>query len=213
MSKPAFVLVPGACLSTSVFSSFLPSLQALGYSTLTLQLASANPPDDPHLASAVSDAAALRHDLLSILDSDGGRDIVVVLHSYAGIPGGGAVRGLSKKTRAEEGKKGGIVGVIWLAALLLPEGKDVASWLEGGGKGWEGNKINFVCAYHHMGRFLYISFFSSVPSIFNAISCLTFLTTLNSSALLHPNEKCLQHHFKLLRIKCFLHFLPSTPSY
>ena len=159
MSKPAFVLVPGACLSTSVFSSFLPRLQALGHSTLTLQVASANPPGDLHLASAVSDAATLRQDLLSILDSDDGLDIVIVLHSYAGIPGGGAVKGLSKKTRAEEGKKGGIVGVIWLAALLLPEGKDVASWLEGGGKGWEGNKINFVCAYHAMGLFLYNSFF------------------------------------------------------
>ena len=188
MSKPAIVLVPGACLSTTVFSSFLPYLQKLGYSTLTLQLASANPQGDPHLASAVSDAADLRKDIVSILESDGGRDIIVVLHSYAGIPGGGAVKGLSKSIRAEEGKKGGIVGVVWLAALLLPEGKDVASWLEGG-KGWEGNKINFVSCISSLGAFLLYFFFSPIPSIFNANSCFIFPTFLNSGALLYSNRK------------------------
>lgn len=44
------------------------------------------------------------------------------MHSYGGAPGSEAVAGLSKKERQARGKKGGVVRLVYLAAMALEEG-------------------------------------------------------------------------------------------
>lgn len=144
--KPTLVLVPGACLTTPVFDLFLPLLEKAGYPTATLQVASADPPD-PQAANATADAAALRNQLLPLLDA--GKELVLVLHSYAGVPGGGAVAGLSKTVRAQQRKRGGVVGMVWMAAIVLPEGRESGEWAGLGKKGG-GEEVN---RYHDVGGF------------------------------------------------------------
>ncbi|KAL0019851.1 hypothetical protein WJX79_008587 [Trebouxia sp. C0005] len=56
------------------------------------------------------------------------------MHSYGGCPGAAAAQGLSAKDRAADGKTGGIIGLIFIAAFLLHQGDCVFNGV--GGK-WE----------------------------------------------------------------------------
>jgi len=46
-------------------------------------------------------------------------DVVVLMHSYGGIPGSAALKGLGEK----EGKEGGVVRLVYVASLALREGE------------------------------------------------------------------------------------------
>lgn len=39
------------------------------------------------------------------------------MHFYAGIPGGAACEGVLKEQRKEQGKSGGVIGLVYLASL------------------------------------------------------------------------------------------------
>lgn len=117
--KPTIVLVSGGCHPSSCFSPFLPHVHALSYPTLSLQLSSLNPPI-PSEATAAQDAEGIRAQILPLIED--GKDVVVLAHSMGGIATSGSITGLSKLTRAREGKKGGIIGAIFLTAILLPGG-------------------------------------------------------------------------------------------
>lgn len=55
----------------------------------------------------------------------------MLTHSYGGVPGGGAVHGLSKAMRTEHGKWGGVIGLVYLGASIIPESKSLVGWLGG----------------------------------------------------------------------------------
>ncbi|RFU24005.1 hypothetical protein B7463_g12330, partial [Scytalidium lignicola] len=58
-----------------------------------------------------------------------GKEVVLVMHSYGGIPGTESAKGLLKKDRAAEQKAGGIVSLVYIASFLLPQGESLASFL------------------------------------------------------------------------------------
>lgn len=62
---------------------------------------------------------------------DEGKDVVLFMHSYGGMPGAAAATGLAKSQRAQEGKAGGVIGLLFLGAFLVPEGLSYAG-LQGG---------------------------------------------------------------------------------
>ena len=47
---------------------------------------------------------------------------MVLAHCYGDIPAAGAVHGLSTIIRKQEGKKGGIVGLVYMSAFVVLEG-------------------------------------------------------------------------------------------
>jgi hypothetical protein len=53
---------------------------------------------------------------------DQGQDVVLIMHSYSGVPGSASALGLSKTERAAQGKKGGVIGQIFYAAMLQKGG-------------------------------------------------------------------------------------------
>jgi pimeloyl-ACP methyl ester carboxylesterase len=63
--------------------------------------------------------------------SQQGNEVIMVLHSYGGIPGSSAARSFVKKERAERGKEGGVIGVVYISAWALPAGKTVMDAMEG----------------------------------------------------------------------------------
>jgi hypothetical protein len=67
--------------------------------------------------------------LLPLLDS--GTDILLVLHSYGGLPGAAAAKGLSKVEREKEGKQGGVVGLAFITALVAREGDSLEQMVGG----------------------------------------------------------------------------------
>ena len=61
---------------------------------------------------------------------ENGKDVILILHSYAGIPGCSALKDMSKKEREAGNKKGGVTGLLFVAALLTPVGVPYAKWLK-----------------------------------------------------------------------------------
>lgn len=50
------------------------------------------------------------------------KEVVLVVHSYTGMPGAEAPKGLGKKERQEKGLKGGVLRVVFIMAFAMPEG-------------------------------------------------------------------------------------------
>ena len=142
-SKPTFFIVPGAWHPPSAYRQLAASLETLGHSTVVASIPSLNP-KSVETATCTEDANALGKKLLSIIDGDG-TEVVVLAHSAGGIPAGGAAYGLSKTTRAEEGKKGGVLGLIYMTAFVVPEGTSLVDYL--GGKHAPYFAADQVCFY------------------------------------------------------------------
>lgn len=117
--RPSFVIVPGAWHQPEIYQKLVTHLNKAGYSAVVTSLPSCNT-EDPQQATCSADAEAVRKRILQLMDANG-KDVVVVCHSYGGIPGGGAAYGLSKLSRAKEGKKGGVTGLIYISGFVVPE--------------------------------------------------------------------------------------------
>lgn len=118
-SHPSFVVVPGAWHQPEAYEKLVTSLRKAGYSAVVISLPSCNA-QNPQKATCSADAEAVRKQILHSMDADG-KYIVIVCHSYGGIPGGGAAFGLSKTARARQGKKGGVTGLVYVAGFVVPE--------------------------------------------------------------------------------------------
>lgn len=96
----------------------------------------------PSIATCNADTEAVRRQLL-LIETEG-KDVVMVNHSYGGIPGAGAARGLSKSTRTKDGKAGGVIGLIYMSAIMVPEGMSLLGFLGGHHAPWI--RENQVCS-------------------------------------------------------------------
>lgn len=127
--KPHLVLIPGAWHSGECFDTLLPYLKKAGYETTALTLPSVGA--EPPVTSLDPDVEHIRRSIIPLLDD--GKEVVVVMHSYGGQAGTGSLRGLSKPEREKNGEGGGVLGLVYLTAWLLPEGQSIRAY--GGGRG------------------------------------------------------------------------------
>jgi len=118
-SKPAVVIVPGAWHPPALYETLETALDKAGYTALTASLPSLDS-QDPQATSCSADADTVRQYIMRLIETDG-KDVVVLCHSYGGIPGGGAAHGLSKTSRVQRGQKGGVIGLVYLTAFVVPE--------------------------------------------------------------------------------------------
>jgi pimeloyl-ACP methyl ester carboxylesterase len=129
MAKPTIVLVPGAWHSASCYSHLTPLLDTEGYDTLPLTLPSVGA--DPAVQSLDPDVQHIRSHIQPLVDD--GKNVVLVMHSYGGSPGGSAAKGFAKKDREAEGLEGGIVALVYVCAWMIEEGTNVRG--NGGSRG------------------------------------------------------------------------------
>lgn len=126
--KPVIVFVPGAFSRPSDFDPVSGPLRDVGYEVHVVHHPSS--PDvlvDP-TPSMYDDADNIRR--LAEALSDEGKDIVIVMHSYGGLPGTQACEGLSKTDRLRASKSGGIVRLLYVAAAIAPVGSSMAGVLQ-----------------------------------------------------------------------------------
>ncbi|ROW10502.1 hypothetical protein VMCG_01769 [Cytospora schulzeri] len=124
-SNTTFILVPGAWHPASSFSLIMEPLKTAGYNVVGINLAScgAEPPLDNFkpdvdlISRAIEEAA------------EKGQDVVLFMHSYGGVVGAEACRGLGKEEREASGKKGGVVRLIYCCAFVIDEGFSVMDML------------------------------------------------------------------------------------
>jgi hypothetical protein len=115
-SEKPTILIPGAWLQANAFEAVATILRAQGYPVQTMTLLSAGGPTSTTVAD---DAEDIRRRILSQL----------VMHSYSRIPNAESVKGFARKDLAAQGKKGGVIRLIYIAAFLITAGQSVASIL------------------------------------------------------------------------------------
>lgn len=118
-SRPVFVLVPGASQTPAAYGYLLHLLQCKGYGAFSALLPSVGATEQ---VSAADDAEYVRSRmLLPVLDIEQ-HNVIIISHSYSGIPASAAALGLGKADRAAEGKKTSVLGQIFIAAVVAKGG-------------------------------------------------------------------------------------------
>lgn len=108
--------VHGAWHHPNCFDQLAAALEARSFPVVAVRNAVAASPSQG--ATYRDDVKAIHAVVLPLLD--GGTRVFVVAHSYGGIPGCALTEGQSVPERAARGAKGGIVGIMLMAAFGLP---------------------------------------------------------------------------------------------
>ncbi|KAI1036947.1 hypothetical protein LB505_011951 [Fusarium chuoi] len=116
--KPVIAIVQGAWHRASHYNGLVQSLTDKGFTVLQPDNVTAGSDKDIKGKTHLDDVEAIRQSLQPALDQ--GKRIVLVCHSYGGIPGSAAVEGYQVHEREAKGLSGGISHVIYIAAFALP---------------------------------------------------------------------------------------------
>lgn len=131
--RPHVLIIPGAWHPASTMASFADALEAAGFPATVVPTRSVGTRD----ITVQDDEAQAKALLQPLLDQ--GKDVIVLGHSYGGFVITGLIAGLDKRGREAQGLKGGILGVVYLAAFIPIEGE--TTFVAGGG-----NDAAFVSA-------------------------------------------------------------------
>jgi len=123
--KPVIVIVPGAWHDPSSFDPVSSRLRAEGYEVAGVNLASVNSTSKPQ-PDFQADVDVIRAIVKAAITK--GKDVVLVMHSYGGIPGAEAIKGLTKQDTGGAG----VVHLFFCCAFALPEGVSLKDALPGG---------------------------------------------------------------------------------
>ena len=117
---PTVVLVPASFTSPEVYSGFASAMQKHGIETIVVSLPSVGSREDARAPGTMSDdAAEIACVVVDLYDKQGKEDVVLLTHSYGGIPASESMKFVSTKNR--EGRKG-VDRIIYLASIVLPVG-------------------------------------------------------------------------------------------
>lgn len=126
---PVFLILPGGSQNPTHYGYLAHLLQSAGYPTSSALLPSVG---NSAKITIKEDITFIRDRLiLPYLDLER-RDVILVMHSYSGVPGSAAALGLGRKERAAQGKQGAVIGQIFYAAMLQ-KGGDGGDLLTAGG--------------------------------------------------------------------------------
>ncbi|KAL3443878.1 Alpha/beta hydrolase fold-1 [Aspergillus insuetus] len=117
MSQPTIVFVPGAFHTPEYYNPVRALLEAKGYGTEAVSLPSVG---NTSASPMTDDVTAIRAVTSRLADE--GHQVVLVMHSYGGIPGTESAKELGCGLRRKAGKTGGIVALVYLAAYFLKKG-------------------------------------------------------------------------------------------
>lgn len=119
-SRPSIVLVPGAACRLIFYTALVEQLSK-HFETYAYDLPTASR-EPPQQAATLADDAAFFHDKIQDL-VNAGKDVVVLAHSYGGMPATDSVQGLAKSDRASQGLPGGVVRLIYLSCIVADVGQ------------------------------------------------------------------------------------------
>jgi alpha-beta hydrolase superfamily lysophospholipase len=116
--KPVIAIVQGAWHRAIHYQGLVQSLTNNGFTVLQPDNVTAGKDEDIKGKTHLDDVEAIRKSLQPLLDK--GQRIILVCHSYGGIPGSAAVEGYQVHEREAKGLPGGISHVVYIAAFALP---------------------------------------------------------------------------------------------
>ena len=120
-SKTTIVFVPGAWHSPDAFRAVGSYLEKSGYKTQYVPLPSVG------ASPAVKDFSADVKAIASVISKEveAGQKVVLVVHSYGGLPGNEAVKDLDLASREKAGEKGGVSHIFFCCSFVSPEGQSL----------------------------------------------------------------------------------------
>ncbi|KAF5670026.1 hypothetical protein FHETE_4709 [Fusarium heterosporum] len=120
MSSPTVVIVPGSFAPPKHYRLFTESLERHDIDSRVIETPSVGRRDPLPPQTMSDDAAAVEKVVTELLDE--GKEVVLMTHSYGGIPGTQSLGKLSRKARKAQEKEGGIDIIIYLASVVLQPG-------------------------------------------------------------------------------------------
>jgi len=119
MTNPTLVLVHGAWHSPDHFKPLIQILESHKYKAVGVTC-----PSSPRTATTIpapfeDDCEAIRSIILRELDS---ANVLVIAHSYGGVPASNALRGLSPPARAASNHTTAVTGIAYISAAAIPAG-------------------------------------------------------------------------------------------
>lgn len=136
MSKPSILLIPGSFTPGQVYENVVEKVTAKGYDIRALHMPSVRleteSPTDRKPPSMYEDAAFIANQAAALADD--GKDVIIIAHSYGGVPSTESVKELAKDTRQKLGRQGGIVRLAYMTALVPALGSSASDVLDMGGR-------------------------------------------------------------------------------
>jgi hypothetical protein len=138
MPKPTLIFAPGAWSPSTAFDPIFPKLsdykcRSIAFPSITKATEVKDlEPDTQVVRSAVQE------------EIDDGQDVIVISHSWAGLPVNSALDGLSKLEREAAGLKGGVVKLVFIAAFLPQIGEGLIGAFGGTPPPWYVLDVSFV---------------------------------------------------------------------
>ena len=125
--KPTVVWVPGLLHTPEHFQPIVSALAKVSIPSVSFSLP--NVGAGAATAAPYDDLKKLRAMLEELVDE--GKEVLLISHSYGGVPASQAIRGLQKSERVKTGQPGGIIRIVFMAAFALPEGESTWTFTEG----------------------------------------------------------------------------------
>lgn len=126
-TKPSIIVVPGSFSHAWFYDDFVSALQSHGYPAQVIDLRTTRDQTIPP-ANMFDDAAYIHAATEKLVNE--GKEVVLLPHSYGGIPTTESAKGLLKSDREKQGKGGGIVRIVYMTALLPPVGGSAQTLLK-----------------------------------------------------------------------------------
>ena len=121
------VIIPGSFASPTLYEPLTQSLSRDGIESRIVDLPSVGRKEGKEPATMTDDVNEISSVVEKLLEDD--NDVVLLAHSYGGVPATQCLEKLSRKARQAEGKKGGVSKIVYLAGVALPVGGSVMSLL------------------------------------------------------------------------------------
>ena len=121
-TRPAIILVHGAWHVPEHYHTLIHQLQQAGFEVHCPHLPTCNP-RKLFVANMFDDATLVRNQIIPLLDKS--HKIIMLLHSYGGVVGIEAVKGLSISERASQGLVGGVKRLVYMCGFMLKVGESV----------------------------------------------------------------------------------------
>ena len=144
MGKPSVLVFPGSFVGPVLgYQPIFDHITREGY-----EIKGLHPPSvgiapkkgrDGPAPNMFEDAALIAKEVEILADQ--GKDVIVIGHSYGGVPVTQSPKGLSKKERKAQGKSGGIVRLAYITSLVPALGQSAVDVLSQGPKE---NQVNIV---------------------------------------------------------------------
>ena len=135
------VIVPGAWHAPGHYAFLDTLLQQAGYIVVTLSLPSVDSAA-PLSSDVAGDSAWVRNRLLPLVDA--GRHVLLIMHSYGSCPGAAAAKGFSIRERKQQQLNGGVVGLVFIAGVLIDEGRCLLDGLGGDWDTWHVPNVSII---------------------------------------------------------------------